>query len=202
MVADCHMAAFPGSISARLGRSYCSRMLSWYIESERGLLFHIIEGGKVLGYCGGIINRNPGLHGSATSMTQHTFNSLLFNLLLRPWLILHPDIRSKYPLIAKNIRLRFTKNAAKNLEPPLTDNKAFIPSIGLVVIGVLPNYQGKGLGSLLLREFESRALKEGFRKVHLSVRKDNYQAITAYKRNGWVVSNEGPSELDMFKDLG
>ncbi|MBK8702928.1 MAG: GNAT family N-acetyltransferase [Saprospiraceae bacterium] len=37
--------------------------------------------------------------------------------------------------------------------------KSYSPlSAGLVVIGVDPGYQGKGLGSLLLQEFERRAL--------------------------------------------
>ena len=200
-LADCHMAAFPKSLSARLGRSYCAKMLSWYIESDRGILFHITEGDKVLGYCGGIINRIPGQHGSATSMTQHTFRSLVFNLMIRPWLIFHPEIRANVPLIIKNIRLRFSGRKSKRSTTPPAQNKEFIPSMGLVVIGVSPEYQGKGYGSLLLREFEARARKEGFRKIHLSVHKDNHQAIKAYERNGWVVDRVGIHEQSMYKML-
>jgi len=54
---------------------------------------------------------------------------------------------------------------------------------------------------LLLKEFEARARKEGFNKIHLTVKKDNHQAIKAYVRNGWIAGYEGDSELHMYKDL-
>ncbi len=79
--------------------------------------------------------------------------------------------------------------------------EAFIPSMGLVVIGVLPEYQGKGYGSVILREFERRALEKGFKRINLSVRRDNEKAISAYLKNGWSVGSAGKEELSMFKNL-
>jgi len=177
------------------------QMLSFYLEDERGLLFHLDEEGKVLGYCGGLKNREAGHHGSATSMTQHTFKSLLLNMFIRPWLVFHHEIRANIPLIIKNISLRFSGGAEKKSSPMQTQNKEFIPSMGLVVIGVSPEHQGKGYGSILLKEFESRARQEGFTKIHLSVHKDNHQAIKAYTKNGWKINKEGESELSMYKIL-
>jgi len=176
-------------------------MLSFYLEDGRGVLFHLTDGVNVVGYCGGLMNRVPGKHGSATSMTQYTFKELVLNLMIRPWLVFHHEIWANSSLIIKNIKLRFSGGTEKENIPVATQNKEFIPSMGLVVIGVSPEHQGKGYGSLLLKEFESRARKERFRRIHLSVHKDNHQAITAYKRNGWVVGNEGPSDLHMFKNI-
>lgn len=201
LVANCHMATFKDSLSSKLGRSYCIRMLSWYIESDRGVLFHIKEKNEVLGYCGGIIITSQGNHGSATSMIQHSFRLLVLNLIIRPWLIFHHEIRANIPLIIKNIKLRLFSSTDRVKVPLQSKTKEFIPSMGLVVIGVSSDHQGKGYGSLLLKEFESRARKEGLGRIHLSVHKDNQQAITAYKRNGWVVGKESPLELNMFKDL-
>ena len=200
-IAKCHRAAFPESLSSKLGLNYCMKMLSFYLDDDRGVIFHLEDGGEIPGYCGGLRNKVPGRHGSATSMTQHTFRSLVFNLMIRPWLIFHPEIRANVPLIIKNIRLRFSGRKSKRNPTPPAQNKEFIPSMGLVVIGVLPEYQGKGYGSLLLREFEARARKEGFRKIHLSVHKDNHQAIKAYERNGWVVDRVGIHEQSMYKML-
>lgn len=200
-IADCHMAAFPKSLSTRLGRSYCSKMLSWYIESERGLLFHLLEGDEVVGYCGGIINRIPGQHGSTTSMTQHAFRSLIISLLCKPWLIFHKEIRANIPLIVRNISLKLTRGRSVGMSPAPASNNNFIPTMGLVVIGVSPGRQGKGYGSALLKEFEGRARKEGFTRISLSVHKENHRAIEAYKRNGWIVGKDDPNGLYMYKDL-
>ncbi len=164
-VAHCHMTAFPKSLSTRLGRSYCAKMLSWYIESERGILFHLAEGNEVLGYCGGIIKRFQGEPGSATSMTQHTFSSLVLKLLFRPWLLFHKEILANWPLIIRNIRLRFLSRSSKQKLLNNTTNSNFIPSIGLVVIGVCPSHQGKGYGSALLKEFEARALGKDSKRL-------------------------------------
>ncbi len=200
-VAQCHMTAFPKSLSTRLGRSYCARMLSWYIESDRGLLFHLAEGNEVLGYCGGIINRFPGEPGSATSMTQHTFSSLVLKLMFRPWLVFHKEILANGPLIIRNIRLRFISRSSKRRSLNYTATRDFIPSIGLVVIGVSPLYQRKGYGSALLEEFEARARREGFKRITLSVHKGNHTAIKSYRRNGWLVGREDAKGLYMFKEL-
>jgi len=200
-IARCHMKAFPSSLSSSLGLNYAARMISFYLADDRGVLFHVEDENEITGYCGGLMSRVPGRHGSATSMTQHTFRSLVLNLLIRPWLIFHHEIRSNIPLITKNLKLRFTGRTSDNAVPQPGRNQEFTPSMGLVVIGVSPDFRGKGHGSLLLKEFESRARKEGFKKITLSVRKENNQAITAYKRNGWLVSREGPSELYMYKEL-
>jgi len=200
-IAKCHRSAFPESLSSKLGLSYCRKMLSFYLENERGILFHMEGNDGVLGYCGGIRNRHPGQHGSATSMTQHTFRLLVINLLFRPWLIFHHEILANFPLIIKNIKLRFnTANRSKS-QTRVSPVKEFIPSMGLVVIGVSPKHQGKGYGSLLLKDFEERASKEKFTRIHLSVKRNNSQAIAAYKKNGWLIGKEEHTELHMFKNL-
>lgn len=176
-------------------------MLSFYIEDRRGLLFHIEENNKVIGYCGGLRRNEPGRPGSATSMIQFTFGSLLVNLLRKPWLVFHYEIISNIPLIARNLKLRFLRSKKSSRSASVVTDSGFVPSLGLVVIGVSPEYQGKGYGSVMLGEFEERARKEGFTMIHLSVRKDNIQAINAYKRNGWLVAHEGKKELSMYKSL-
>lgn len=200
-VALCHKKAFPDSLSSKLGTSYCMKMLTWYIEDERGDLFHLEENCRVIGYCGGIKHSVPGKHGSATSVTQYTFKTLVFSFLKKPWLIFHPEIRSRLPFIIKNITLKLKPIKTFMSSPTGNSSQDFIPSIGLVVIGVDPVYQGKGFGSVLLKEFEKRARENGFRRINLSVKKDNKQAITAYQKNGWSIGSTGKEELTMYKTL-
>ncbi len=176
-------------------------MLSFYLEDSRGILFHIKEGNKIIGYCGGLRRNDLNKPGSATSMIQFTFKALIFNLLKKPWLLFHPEIVNNIPLIIRNLKLRFFRHSVSKAKIAGGTGQTFIPSMGLVVIGVDPEYQGKGYGSFLLKEFEKRARDEGFQLMHLSVRKDNIQAISAYKKNGWLVAHEGKKELSMYKEI-
>jgi ribosomal protein S18 acetylase RimI-like enzyme len=52
---------------------------------------------------------------------------------------------------------------------------------------VLPELQGRGFGSLLLRHVEHQVRAAGTHRLVLSVNKRNAQAIAAYKRNGFAV---------------
>lgn len=177
------------------------KMLSWYLEDDRGDLFHLDENETITGYCGGILNLEAGKHGSATSVTQYTFKTLLTSFLLKPWLIFHPEIRKRFPFIWRNIKLKLNRSKPTVSGIIKEDENVFIPSMGLVVIGVSPEYQGRGYGTILLREFERRAIEKGLKKIHLSVKKDNAQAIGAYLKNGWVIGKTGEEELSMYKDL-
>jgi ribosomal protein S18 acetylase RimI-like enzyme len=200
-VARCHEKAFPDALSTKLGHRFCSTMLSWYIESERGIMFHLEHEGEIIGYVGGIIIRVPGLPGSATSITQYSFKAFMWAYLLRPWLFFHPENLKRVSFIWRNIKLKLGSGGKSPNVPAPYIHQNFMPSMGLVVIGVSSEHQGKGYGSVLLKEFESRARREGFSKIHLSVKKINHQAIAAYAKNGWEVSKEGPEELSMSKTL-
>jgi len=138
--------------------------------------------------------------GSASGMLQHTFGKAITAVLRRPWVIFHPELRSKYPLIRKNflVRLGLYKQAPSSKKQGKGIMKE--PEIGLVVIGVDPAFQGKGYGSMLLREFERRAFEDfGVSRLHLSVRNDNYQAIRAYEKNGWKRGKVEGNSLKMWK---
>ncbi|NLF93287.1 MAG: GNAT family N-acetyltransferase [Oligosphaeraceae bacterium] len=50
---------------------------------------------------------------------------------------------------------------------------------------LLPEYQGRGLGSLLLTEARKDARAAGFSRLRLNVNRNNTKAIRAYCRNGF-----------------
>jgi GNAT superfamily N-acetyltransferase len=52
---------------------------------------------------------------------------------------------------------------------------------------ILPEMQGRGLGSRLLQHVEGEVRAGAGRRLILSVNKRNAKAITAYKRNGFVI---------------
>ena len=196
-IVACHKSAFPHALSSKMGNAFILKMMEWYIKSDRGVLFHLEnENNEIIGYCGGIITKQKGLHGAVTSISQYSFNTLILSFLTRPWLIFHPENIKKIPTIKKNILLKFGLK-----KPTETLNKnEFIPFMGLIVIGLKKENQGKGIGSILLNEFEKRALNNNdIEKIILSVKPENINAIKAYIKNGWKIGKQSDTSAQMFK---
>lgn len=199
-IAECHIAAFPKSFSSQLGKNYVTKMLEWYISTNKSFLFHLEEEKNIIGYCGGIIVDGTLQTGAASGMTQHSFYDALKALAFRPWLLFHPEILNRYPFLLKNIK---TKLGLYKPERPTIEKEKLKaePHIGLVVIGVNPLFHGKGYGSLLLKAFEEKALKYGIKKLQLTVKCNNEKAIRAYKKNGWKIENKNEESCSMLKYL-
>lgn len=198
-IARCHKEVFPNSLTSKMGTHYLARIFSWYLSTDRAFLFFLESQNQVIGYAGGILVDGTLAHGSASSMTQHTFNDAIKALLLRPWLFFHADFLSRYKLFTRNI---LTRIANKFREVEIRSAKIpLVPHVGLVVIGVHPDFHGKGYGSALLKEFENITTRTGFSKMMLTVKSDNEQAIKSYLRNGWVVSRVEGKSTSMEKRL-
>ena len=196
-IVKCHKSAFPDALSSKLGPPFILKMYEWYITSDRGILFHIEnEDNEIIGYCGGIITKHKGQHGAVTSISQHSFNTFVISYLIRPWLLFHPEMLKKISSIKKNILLKLDLN--KQIEK--INKEDFIPFMGLVVIGLTKDNQGKGIGSTLLNEFEKRAKNNiDINKISLSVRPENLNAIKAYSKNGWETGNQTKTSIQMYK---
>lgn len=201
-VVKCHKAAFPDALSSKQGNAFISKMLEWYIVSERGLLFHVEDGeGNIQGYCGGIITLEPGLTGAASSISQYAFNTFVWSYIKRPWLFLHPENFKRIPFILRNIAYKVGLMKQRK-SPTAATPEPFVPFMGLVVIGVNPASHGKGYGSALLQEFEERARRhEGVKRIQLSVKSNNDKALRSYLRNGWVVKSEDELIKYLIKNL-
>ena len=72
--------------------------------------------------------------------------------------------------------------------------------MGLIVIGLKKDEQGKGLATILLNEFEKKAKEDNdIEKIILSVKPENTSAIKAYSKNGWKISKKSNTSTQMFK---
>lgn len=207
-IAECHRSAFPDSLSSKMGNRYLSKMIEWYLSGEKKFLFHAEEEGKIVGYCGGMVNDGTQATGSASGMIQYSFNDAVISIALRPWLLFHKEFLSKFKLISKNIKRKFGMNkGGKKINKPAesavdnTKRKTTEPVAGLVVIGVSKEYMGKGYGSLLLQEFENKSIQMNIKKMALSVKSENKKAIKSYERNGWIITKETGDYYEMEKSL-
>jgi len=201
-IVRCHKDAFPDALSSKQGTPFISKMMEWYITSDRGVLFHVCDDqGEMAGYCGGIITRKPGLLGAVSSISQYAFNDFLKSYLRKPWLLFHIENLKKFPYIVKNLLIKFGLRKREILVSD-KENADFQPFMGLVVIGVKNKYHGKGYGSILLQEFERLAKEDGgIKRIQLSVKASNNKAIKSYQRNGWQVSKQDYQIKQLIKEI-
>lgn len=200
-IAVCHIKAFPKSVTSLLGVKVVASMLQWYLSAPNKFLFYAETDGEVQGYCGGFIVDGSDAYGSGSGMTQFGFNQAASAFARKPWLLLHPEVRKKYAFIFTNVlrKLGLKKEQPMAIATPKAKNELL--TAGLVVIGVLPNLQQKGLGTLLQQEFERKAKDMGAQQLQLSVRVQNERAIRSYQKNGYEITEENTVSYIMIKNL-
>lgn len=198
-IAICQMACFPNSFNTALGASFVAKSLGWFLSQEKRFLFHVLRDGKVVGFCGGFAPQFYG-DGSSSGMLQFAFKEAIIGVLKKPWLIFNKELRAYYPFIFRNIKkkLGIRKSIAAKPEPI---DFILVPTVGLVVIGVHPNFRGKGIFELLMNEFEQKAKSLNISTCSLSVRSNNNRAIAAYKKMGWELKQDDGISFVMQKKL-
>lgn len=197
-LAICQTKCFSNSFSSKLGKKYIAKTLDWFFSEKGRFLYHVIDSNKtIVGYCGGFVPRFYG-DGSSTGMLQHAFKEAVLGVLLKPWLLLHKELRPLYPLIIRNIIKKIFKSKPKPTSVQLQNYKI---RAGLVVIGVLPEYRGTEVIKLLMNEFENKAIELNVFETALSVKKDNQRAIKAYGKFGWEVIEESENTFVLGKEI-
>ena len=64
-------------------------------------------------------------------------------------------------------------------------------------ISVLPEYRGRGIGTVLMKAMISRLKTDGFRAASLSVQKQNVSAVQLYRKLGFETVRENGEEYIM-----
>ncbi len=75
------------------------------------------------------------------------------------------------------------------------------PSASLLSIGVLPEYQGKGVSRMLVTEYEQLLRKHGVKAYTLSTWPKNERAIAFYKKMGLRERYRFPKRVQFIKDI-
>lgn len=65
-----------------------------------------------------------------------------------------------------------------------------------LVIGVLSEFRGKGIGTQLFEEMEKWAVRNGIHRLELTVAAENQPGIALYKRMGFVI--EGTKKYSLY----
>lgn len=199
-LSHCHMACFPGSLSVKLGMAYVQKSLEWFLTQEHCFLFHLRDNGNIIvGYCGGIVPRYTG-DGSSSGMLQYAMKEAITGVIRDPLILFNPEIIRLYPLILKNINRKLLPSKKHALVKQSLQDPQY-KRCGLVVIGVHPDYRGKGYFEQLMQAFEAYAVMRNARHLTLSVKSNNLRAIKAYSKCGWLTLVKTDYELKMYKEL-
>lgn len=182
----------------KLGFNYTKRSLEWFLIQENRFLFYIECNGNIIGYCGGFRSLYHG-DGSTSGMLQYAMKDVIKGLMKKPYLIFHRELIKRYPLIIKNICRKLF--GTKKIYPVTPLNETTESKIGLVVIGIYPQYRGKGYFEILMRHFEEECKKKRAEKIILSVKASNARAIAAYKKIGWLTDSQTQQVINMYKML-
>lgn len=198
-----HKIIFKDSLISKLGVGVIKKTLEWFLLNDRGILFHIEnESGDVLGYFSGIITTESGVFGSVSNTISYSFKEILFAYLSAPWLLLNKETKKKaYYFLKQKIKRVYMKLFLKGKD---IKQKEFIPSVGLVSIGVL--YSNKGHGTLLIKNFERLAKKsllaiEENKIMTLTVKLNNLKAANFYLKNGWLENSRDQYSINFIKPL-
>ena len=164
-------------------------------------MIHIEENENCIGFCGGMINDGNLKMGSLSAILQYTFKEAIFAVISKPWLIFHKVLIKSYPLIFRNIKMKL--GFSKKRSVPAKSGNDEYPKFGLIVIGVNNKYQGKGIGSQLIKKIEIISKEKGLKSMYLSVYANNTQAIHTYEKNGWLkrVDKHHPQSVEMHKPI-
>jgi ribosomal protein S18 acetylase RimI-like enzyme len=190
------MECFPSSLATKLGREYVMKTLEWFLDSPNRFLYHIEQDARIAGYCGGFSPQTIG-DGSSSGMLQFAFKEAIAGLLRKPYLLFNNEVVQQYRFIWLNIKRKITGKALPINKPAATTQHP--THVGLVVIGVHPDFRGKGIAEQLLEEFEKRAKAYQRNELVLSVKSENSRAINAYKKSGWSIKNERDKTYVMHK---
>lgn len=167
-----HMHVFPRYRSTLLGYSYVKAAYRWFTQAPQAFGFTACCGGEVVGFVTGTAGN---YHRSQAKML---WPWLLLALLRRPWLLWHQSMLFALWFRLRNVLLGERTRSLTESGPP-------VPMAVLLSIGVAPQFQGKGIAGGLIAVFEGEAIRRGFRRMRLSVFKENTSAHRAYEKAGW-----------------
>jgi ribosomal protein S18 acetylase RimI-like enzyme len=189
-----HLLAFPESALTALGWEAVRRYYEWQLNGPHDVsALAAYRGNEMAGFCFGGIFR-----GAMSGFLQKNRNYLALRVITHPWLALNPLFRDRLATSLKILR-RFSKPRPSSAQA-VQANKPRKKSFGILSIAVNPNFQGQGVGKLLMLESEKIARQGSFEEMNLSVSTQNHQAIRFYEGLGWrKVSREGSWHGEMIK---
>jgi ribosomal protein S18 acetylase RimI-like enzyme len=202
-VAHVHILAFPDSALTQLGMEALRRYYLWQLSGPHdSLCIGAFDGTKMTGFCFAGVFR-----GAETGFLRRNMLFLTWYLITHPGLLTHEIVRNRVGYSVQAMRQLFRRKKKPTQKRSETQSENRLPPIsrfGILSIAVNPEYQGSGVGKLLMRDVEAVARRQGFSSMRLTVHPDNNQAVIFYEKHGWrrIPAVDGVWRGFMAKFLG
>jgi ribosomal protein S18 acetylase RimI-like enzyme len=183
-MAKCHIKSFPGRFMTEMGYHWLCALYRFFIRHSESICQVAIDADdKLVGLAvGGNQNIREEFLSSAPFRYPHTiFWKFLSKRLVRRVLLQE---------LARKLH-------RKNTQSP----NSKIRSGNLLSICVLPDYEGTGVAGRLIKSFQLACKAEGFKRLTLSVDKENSRAVAFYKKHGWHQSSISGESVRFVLDL-
>lgn len=174
-VVEFHKAAFKDHINARLGNAYLTAFLSWFVEQKNCIALVAVDGkDRPVGYVVGAY------WGYQQKLNRFLLRRSVVAMITHPVVLFHPKIWNA--LLA---RCKILLGLSKHVEETQKQLQGNI--ISLVGIGIDTKLHRGGVGTMLLKTFETKATEMDFDTLRLSVYSSNKTARSFYEKNGWYL---------------
>lgn len=164
-----HITAFPGFFLTKMGESFLIRFYSVAISQRNAIAIGIEKDSTLVGFCIGN-SESSSFHSALLKEAHRIFWPIVFAVLRNPSLLI--DIF--------NGALRNLKSAC-SINEPRVNHICELASLGCVS-------NGRGLGSLMVKEFIRIAASRGTRKIFLTTNlSENERVINFYLNLGFSI---------------
>lgn len=181
-----HLDVFKQFSGAKLGRLYVSKMFHWFFSYPNAINLIAYDNNKIAGYVFGAPV------GYRAKLRKDLFPYVVLGMLTQPSIIFNSKfIKDLIRQISEYISIKKTNDNSINLSKPI---------FSLVGIGVERNHRGKGVGKLLIITLTEIVREQGFKSIRLSVHNQNEEAISLYRRIGWIEIEHPNPNLKYFAE--
>ncbi len=163
-VVNVHLSSFHGFFLTQLGPKFLVLLYSYIVSSPDGIGYVALDRGRVVGFvCGSI---QP--------------SGFYWRFVLKQWkklISVVPPVIMQNPFIIGRLIWRFIAPPQASVRPGTAT---------LFSIGVMPEYQNKGIGKALIQIFLNAVRQHGVHEVNLTTDRDNNESTNAfYQRLGF-----------------
>jgi ribosomal protein S18 acetylase RimI-like enzyme len=179
-VASLHRITFDHAAVSKLGQATTERYYrSIFADARDALLLGTFADERLAAYVIAGVWDEP-----EKEFLRRNLRFVATRLLLQPWLLFQPFIWER---IRGGLGMLLPRRSPPGAiaAVPCTPPPAPVRSLGILYLGVHPDFRGRGLARNLLRQVEAFGRTHRFAQLDLSVYLDNTAAIELYLSDGW-----------------